>query len=434
MAKLLYDSGGVADTTGTVGSDTLLQFTTVGRVVKIRFDKDTVAQVMCVGGGGGGGGPGNNRSGGGGGGGVYYNSAFTFVGGTTYNITVGAGGAGGRNSDGIAGGASSVGSLTGGGGVGGLANRGGYGNGSHGGASGTPQSYAGGLDGGGGGGAGGAAVNAGGTGYSAGGTGASVAIIGTSTYYGGGGGGGAGGGSGGAGGGGAAGGYNVLGVNGTNGLGGGGGGCGGYAGGGNGGNGIVIIRGNFSVITAPKTLTSSGAISMADIQDVFGGGFPISMSEYYSADSGVPASGTISVGTFYAKAKPYVASYTTNIVNYTIPAAAGGYGEGFYRTVTSYTNSGRAGTVRMFGNCGAWAITSYGAETNKTKQWGMRIYVDGVIVKEQAVTYYGPYHTYWDFTTTFTKTTYAYLSAYVWGSGGGVNDSVTGGQWAIGAE
>ena len=48
-------------------------------------------------------------------------------------------------------------------------------------------------------------------------------------------------------------------------------------------------------------LQTSGAISLADIQTEFGGSNPISLSEYYGVASGVPASGTISIGDFYGK-------------------------------------------------------------------------------------------------------------------------------------
>lgn len=40
---------------------------------------------------------------------------------------------------------------------------------------------------------------------------------------------------------------------------------------------------------------SSGATSLSNIQNVWGGSNPISLSEYYSVDTGVPTSGTISV-------------------------------------------------------------------------------------------------------------------------------------------
>lgn len=47
------------------------------------------------------------------------------------------------------------------------------------------------------------------------------------------------------------------------------------------------------------TLQASGAISLGDIQSEFGGSNPISISEYYGADTGVPGSGTISLSDFY---------------------------------------------------------------------------------------------------------------------------------------
>lgn len=50
-----------------------------------------------------------------------------------------------------------------------------------------------------------------------------------------------------------------------------------------------------------SVLPSSGAISLDQVQDAFGGSNPISISEYYSAASGIPASGTIRISDFYGK-------------------------------------------------------------------------------------------------------------------------------------
>lgn len=46
-------------------------------------------------------------------------------------------------------------------------------------------------------------------------------------------------------------------------------------------------------------LQGSGAISLGDVQTEFGGSNPISISEYYGVDTGVPGSGTISLSDFY---------------------------------------------------------------------------------------------------------------------------------------
>jgi hypothetical protein len=65
-----------------------------------------------------------------------------------------------------------------------------------------------------------------------------------------------------------------------------------------------------SVIFNNMALQSSGAISLNDIQTVFGGTNPISMNEYYTGGvnvpagtSGIPTSGTISINQFYGKSK-----------------------------------------------------------------------------------------------------------------------------------
>lgn len=60
------------------------------------------------------------------------------------------------------------------------------------------------------------------------------------------------------------------------------------------------------------TLQSSGPISLLDIQNEFGGANPISLSEYYNAASGVPASGTISLSDFYGKSA--VTNFNTGII------------------------------------------------------------------------------------------------------------------------
>lgn len=46
-------------------------------------------------------------------------------------------------------------------------------------------------------------------------------------------------------------------------------------------------------------LQTSGQISLSDIQGEFGGSAPTSLSEYYGAAAGIPASGQISISDFY---------------------------------------------------------------------------------------------------------------------------------------
>lgn len=61
-------------------------------------------------------------------------------------------------------------------------------------------------------------------------------------------------------------------------------------------------------------LQTSGAISLNDIQAEFGGTNPASLSEYYGADTGIPTSGTISMGDFYgaSAADPNVKTVTVD--------------------------------------------------------------------------------------------------------------------------
>ena len=259
----------------------------------------TSVEVLVVAGGGAGGG-GNYNGGGGGAGGLIYNSAFLVTAGTSYTVTVGAGGTGAATKG--ANGSNSVfGSLTaiggGGGGAhpgtladqtGGTGGSGGGGSqgGGPGGAGTAGQGNAGGgliyAAGAGGGGAGAAVTTSGMTGapYSygvapvSGGIGLQYAISGTPTYYAGGGGGGGRSpysvpqGIGGTGGGGngavTTGGTGFSGVSNT-----GGGGGGNYAGepgtanaGGSGGSGIVIVRYFGTARATGGTITSVGGYTI----------------------------------------------------------------------------------------------------------------------------------------------------------------------------
>ena len=261
----------------------------------------TSVEVLVVGGGGGGGG--RFVGGGGGAGGLRTNSSFAVTPGTSYAVTVGAGGAGGANSTTAANamgtsGTSSVFSSTtaagGGGGGGYVANPGQAGRtgGSGGGGSGSANATnAGGTatpagqgnnggsgtvasgqnPGGGGGGAGGVGGNGGSSGGGAGGAGSSNNITGTFVTYAAGGGGGAdsaagGGAGGGSNTGGKGGNVNVAGAAAASDTGSGGGGAGGGSGqtGGRGAAGIVIIKyslGSSTTVPAPGTATGTWSVS-----------------------------------------------------------------------------------------------------------------------------------------------------------------------------
>ncbi len=59
-------------------------------------------------------------------------------------------------------------------------------------------------------------------------------------------------------------------------------------------------------------IQASGAITLQDIQDEFGGSHPISLSEYYGSDT-VPSSGQISLSDFYGTQSAFTFNVTTGI-------------------------------------------------------------------------------------------------------------------------
>lgn len=259
---------------------------------QLRFNNYLVEYVIAAGGGGGaanwaaGGGAGGYRSsvvGENSGGGTNAESRATVSAGTSYTITVGAGGASGSSGSnssafgltatggGFSGGSNSNAGASGGSGAGGWNVAGYSGTSGQGFAGGTGLATTGAP--GGGGGAGAVGANGSATGGSAsgvggsGGAGVASSITGTSvTRAGGGGAGGTqsgGAGTGGAGGGGNGGGYIGAGVSGTANTGGGGGGGGSNNGGGSsGGSGVVIIRYPGTPVATGGTITQSGGYTI----------------------------------------------------------------------------------------------------------------------------------------------------------------------------
>ncbi len=59
-------------------------------------------------------------------------------------------------------------------------------------------------------------------------------------------------------------------------------------------------------------VTSSGAITLQNVQDEFGGSHPISISEYYGSDT-VPTSGAISLNNFYGTQSAFSFNLTSSI-------------------------------------------------------------------------------------------------------------------------
>ena len=340
----------------------------------------STVEVLVVAGGGGGG------VGGGGAGGLIYNSAFPVSVGTTYSVTVGAGGAASTfwGGNGSSGSNSAFSSLTAtGGGAGNHASpspSGGSGGGggylSPGGAGTAGQGFAGGAGlgapnypGGGGGGAGAAGADAVSTSVAgAGGVGFRYDISGTPTYYAGGGGGSTqGGGTGAAGGlgGGGAGGGNVNGTAGTANTGGGGGGGTNF--GGAGGSGIVIVRYPGSQKASGGTITSVGGYTIHTFTSVGSSSFTPNATWYDI--SGNSNHGTINSGEFSTANKGYLQN-SGNVTNFfyisipdstSISAAFSPAGGGWTIEETVYTYSvtypeADAGTVVSGAGYGIGAV------------------------------------------------------------------------------
>lgn len=120
-------------------------------------------------------------------------------------------------------------------------------------------------------------------------------------------------------------------------------------------------------------LQSSGAISLSQIQDEFGGVNPIGLNEYYrngsyttANNTSVPTSGTIDMADFYSTQKGVT-------VTYEFIGAGGGGGAG-----DTSTNNGQAGgnttfTYRAAGDASNTTLTSNGGEGGLGAQqtgWG----------------------------------------------------------------
>lgn len=109
-------------------------------------------------------------------------------------------------------------------------------------------------------------------------------------------------------------------------------------------------------------LQSSGAISLSDIATEFGGTTPHSISEYYSAAAGLPASGAITFDDFYGLSSAITVTLSSNASNQNILTLAQAQG---YNASTDSTpiivniNSG----VTISGS-GSYALRTGGLNAN----------------------------------------------------------------------
>lgn len=109
------------------------------------------------------------------------------------------------------------------------------------------------------------------------------------------------------------------------------------------------------------TLQASGAISLSEVEGEFGGSSPISMSEYYTRDDGIPTSGTISMSDFYSKSAIFYLEIASDQINYSIATAAAAAGwistQPIEFTIPAgifcYNTSDAAGAALKTGDCPA---------------------------------------------------------------------------------
>lgn len=87
-------------------------------------------------------------------------------------------------------------------------------------------------------------------------------------------------------------------------------------------------------------LQLTGSISLADLATEFEDSPPYSMSEFYSKDDGIPASGIISMGTFYGKSNAFRAALATTTKELNLRSYLIGLGWNGTKRVEFTINSG----------------------------------------------------------------------------------------------
>ena len=112
-------------------------------------------------------------------------------------------------------------------------------------------------------------------------------------------------------------------------------------------------------------LQSSGAISLNDIQNEFGGTNPIGINEYYSAASGIPSSGLISFNQFYGKSAVPPWEIIMHTSGYAVNSSVfGSLGTTTFKSITA--SSTGASSRTSFGN-GTGLYNAFFTKKNITK-------------------------------------------------------------------
>ena len=118
-------------------------------------------------------------------------------------------------------------------------------------------------------------------------------------------------------------------------------------------------------------LQTSGQISIQNIATEFGGSTPHSLSEYYAAASGVPASGEISLDDFYGKSNIFTFSITSNVANGNLSTLATSAGWDGSAPIECTINSGVWCYATSTSNYGLLVNVANATITNNGKIIGM---------------------------------------------------------------
>ena len=118
-------------------------------------------------------------------------------------------------------------------------------------------------------------------------------------------------------------------------------------------------------------LQNSGAISLSDIATEFGGSTPHSLSEYYAAASGVPASGEIALDDFYGKSNIFAFNITSHTANANLSSLASAAGWDGSANLVCTINSGVWCYATSTGNYGLLVNVANATITNNGRIIGM---------------------------------------------------------------
>lgn len=84
----------------------------------------------------------------------------------------------------------------------------------------------------------------------------------------------------------------------------------------------------------------TGTASLLDIQNEFGGSYPISLNEYYGVADGVPASGAIGIGHLRGKSNVFAFNITSSVANANLSTLATAAGWDGSSSIMATINSG----------------------------------------------------------------------------------------------